>query len=87
MTGTPIDFQNLGPMIPSPGDGADDTNSLMEALKMNTTQIEEKANGIYAEYIRHLQEKNKALDEELASLREAFLQAKRGGRVDVEEKD
>lgn len=39
-----------------------------EAIKRNTTKIVEKANGIYAEYIRHLQEKNKALDEELASL-------------------
>lgn len=46
-----------------------DANSLTEALKRNTTKIEEKANGIYAEYIRHLQEKNKALDEKLASLR------------------
>lgn len=45
-----------------------DANSLTEALKRNITEIEEKANGIYAEYIRHLREKNKALDEELASL-------------------
>jgi len=44
-------------------------NSLTEALKRNTTKIVEKANGIYIEYIRHLQEKNKTLDEELASLR------------------
>lgn len=64
-----------------------DANNLTEALKRNTTKIEEKANGIRAEYIRLLQEKNKALDEELASLREAFLQATRGGRVDVDEKD
>lgn len=78
---------NEYPMLQSPVIGADDANSLMEALKRNTTEIVEKANGIYAEYIRHLQEKNKALDEELASLREAFLQATRGGRVDVEEKD
>lgn len=45
-----------------------DANSLTEALKRNTTEIVEKANGILAEYIRHLQEKNKELDEELASL-------------------
>lgn len=46
-----------------------DANSLTGALKRNTTEIVEKANGIYAEYVRHLQEENKALDEKLASLR------------------
>ena len=39
-----------------------DANSLTGALKRNTTEI-------YAEYVRHLQEENKALDEKLASLR------------------
>lgn len=69
------------------GEQKENANSLTEALKRNTTEIEEKANGIRAEYIRLLQEKNKALDEELASLREAFLQATRGGRIDADEKD
>jgi len=59
---------NLG-MPQSPVIGADDANSLTEALQRNTTKIENTANRIYAEYIRHLQEKNKTLDEELASLR------------------
>ena len=82
--GTPIEHR---PMPHIPVIGADDANSLTEALKRNTTEIVEKSNGILEEYIRHLQEKNKALDEELASLREAFLQATRGGRVDGDEKD
>ena len=56
-------------MPQSPVIGADDANSLTEALQRNTTEIVEKANGIRVEYIRYLQEKNKALDEELASLR------------------
>lgn len=51
-----------------PNCGADMREVGTEAIKRNTTKIVEKANGIYAEYIRHLQEKNKALDEELASL-------------------
>ena len=69
------------------GEQKEDANNLMEAIERNTTKIVEKSNVIRAEYIRQLQEKNKALDEELASLREAFLQATRGGRVDVDEKD
>lgn len=69
------------------GEQKEDANSLMEAIERNTTKIVEKSNELLAEYIRHLQEKNKALDEELASLREAFLQATRGGRVDADEKD
>lgn len=76
-----------GVMPQSPVIGADDANNLMEAIERNTAKIVEKSNVIRAEYIRHLQEKNKALDEELASLREAFLQATRGGRVDGNEKD
>ena len=75
------------PMPQSPVIGADDANNLMEAIERNTAKIVEKSNVIRAEYIRHLHEKNKALDEELASLREAFLQATRGGRVDGNEKD
>lgn len=65
-----------------PNCGADmreDANSLSEALKRNTTKIVEKANGIYAECIRHLQEKNKALDEELASLLNEADAGLRGG--------
>ena len=60
--------QEQYPMIQSPVIGADDANSLTEALKRNTTEIVEKSNELLAEYIRQLQEKNKALDEELASL-------------------
>ena len=56
-----------------------DANSLMEALKRNTTEIVKKANGIYAEYIRNLQERNKALDEELASLLNEADAGLRGG--------
>lgn len=52
-----------------PNCGADMREVGTEAIKRNTTKIVEKANGIYAEYIRHLQEENKALDEKLASLR------------------
>lgn len=66
-------------MIQSPVIGADDANSLTEALKKNTTEIVEKANGIYAEYIRHLQEKNKSLDDELALLRKRPMLELRGG--------
>lgn len=52
-----------------PNCGADMREVGTEAIKRNTTKIVEKANGIYAEYVRHLQEENKALDEKLASLR------------------